>query len=122
MQNKKALVGVVSVLLIVLQSVPVYSMTLEYSTTAEALAEVGFYGPFGLVVEADRDSDEAADARAFASAYYDEIQFMGEVAISAWSEATIEPNEINLLTRINGYYEFDIGWALMEYFYQDHVF
>ena len=30
-----------------------------------------------------------------------------------------DKNEINLLNRINGSYEFDIGWDLMEYFYQD---
>lgn len=119
MQNKKAFFWVISVLLIVFASEPVRSVTLEYSTTAEALAEVGFYEIFGFVVDVDHDSDEAVNARAFASANYDKIQFMGEVAISAWAQATVEPNEINLLNRINGWYGFDIGWDFMEYFYQD---
>jgi hypothetical protein len=120
MRNKKTFYGLVSVLLIVFQSGPVCSMTLEYSTTAEALVEVGYYELFGLTVDGDRDSYNGANARAFASAdYLDEVQFMGEVEISALADASFEPNEVILSTRINGSYYLDIGWIFAEYFYQD---
>ncbi len=119
MQNKKEFLLVVSILLLSIPTCPVYALTIDYITTAEALAEVGFYGFFGLIAEADYDIKKADNAQAYASAYYDEIQFMGGVGVSALAEATVEPNEVILSTRINGSYEFDVGWELMEYFYQD---
>ena len=119
MRNKKAFLGLVSVFLIVFQSRPARSMTLEYSTTAEALAEVGWHDYFSYYSEGDHDSKIATNARSYATAFYDEILFMGEVGISALAEVSFEPNEVILSTRINGSYYFDIGWVLMDYFYQD---
>jgi hypothetical protein len=119
MRNKKAFFVVVSVLLIVIPSEHALSVTLEYSTTAEALAEVGWHDYFSYYSDGDHESKEATNARSYATAFYDEIQFMGEVGISASADASVEPNEINLSAGINGSYYFDIGWVLMDYFYQD---
>jgi hypothetical protein len=44
---------------------------------------------------------------------------MGNVGISALASASIEPNEVILATRVAGSYKFDVGWELMDYFYQD---
>ena len=117
MRNKKAFFVVVSVLLIVIPSEHALSVTLEYSTTAEALAEVGWHDYFSYYSDGDHESKEATNARSYATAFYDEIQFMGEVGISASADASVEPNEINLSAGINGSYYFDIGWVLLDYFY-----
>jgi hypothetical protein len=119
MQSKKAFFMAVFVLFGSVSPEPVRALTFDYLTTAEALAEVGWYDYFGLIVQADYDSDEASNARSYATAFYDEIQFMGEVGISALADASIEPNGVILSTRVAGSYEFDVGWVLMEYFYQD---
>ena len=118
MQSHKAFV-VVSVLLLGILPAPVCALTFDYLTTAEALVEVGFYGYFDFIVEGDYDSDGATNAQSYATAYYDEIQFMGNVGISSLADASIEPNEVILSTRVAGSYEFDVGWVFMEYFYQD---
>ena len=44
---------------------------------------------------------------------------MGHVGISALADASVEPNEVVLSAEVTGSYEFDIGWELMEYFFQD---
>lgn len=119
MQRNKAFLVVVSVLLI--SSLPEHACapTFDYFSTAEALAEVGWHDYFGLVVAYDYDTKEANNARSYATAYYDEIQFMGNVEISALADASVEPNQVVLSAEVVGSYEFDIGWELMEYFYQD---
>ena len=119
MQSSKAFIVVVSILLLSVLPQPVRALTFDYLTTAEALAEVGWYDYFGLAVAFDYDTKEATDARSYATAYYDEIQFMGNVGISALADASVEPNEVILSAELAGSYEFDIGWELMEYFYQD---
>ncbi len=119
MQSSKTLIVVVSILLLGVLSQTVFALTFDYLTTAEALAEVGWYDYFGLAIASDYKNKEAANARSYAAAYYDEIQFMGHVGISALAEASVEPNEVIVSTEVAGSYEFDIGWELMEYFYQD---
>ncbi|MHC4426410.1 MAG: hypothetical protein ACYSYV_09960 [Planctomycetota bacterium] len=119
MQTKKAFLMVVFVLLGSVLPGPVHALTFDYLTAAEALAEVGWYDYFGLIVDADYDYNEATNARSYATAFYDEILFMGEVGISALAGASIEPNDVILSTKVAGSYEFDVGWVLMEYFYQD---
>ena len=119
MQSSKAFILAVSILLLSVPAQPVRALTFDYSTMAQALAEVGWYDYFGLIADSDSQSKKAANARSYASAYYDKIQFMGHVGVSALAEASVEPNEVVLSAEIAGSYEFDIGWDLMEYFYQD---
>ena len=119
MQSGKAFIVAIPILLVSVLPQPVCALTFDYFTTAEALAEVGWYDYFGLVAAYDYDTKEANNARSYATAYYDEIQFMGNVGISALADASVEPNEVILSAEVTGSYEFDIGWELMEYFYQD---
>jgi len=119
MRSSKAFILAVSILLSSVLPQPVQAITFDYNTTAQALAEVGWYDYFGLIADSDYDAKEAHNARSYASAYYDEIQFMGHVGISALAEASVEPNEVVLSAEVAGSYEFDVGWELMEYFYQD---
>ncbi len=119
MQSSKASIVVVSILLLSVLSQPVCGLTFDYLTTANALAEVGWYDYLGLVAAYDDDTKEANNARSFATAFFDEIQYMGNVGISALAEVSVEPNEVVLSAEVTGSYEFDIGWELMEYFYQD---
>lgn len=119
MQSNKSFFVAIFVLLISVLSEPVCALILDYYCTAEALAEVGWYDYLGYCVDADYDSNEATNAQSYATAYYDKIQYMGNVGISALAKASIEPNEVILSTRVAGSYEFDVGWVLMEYFYQD---
>ncbi|MGB2862194.1 MAG: fibronectin type III domain-containing protein [Sedimentisphaerales bacterium] len=120
MQSSKAFIVLVSFMLLGVLHQPVFALTFDYLTTAKALAEVGWYDSYlGLVAAYDYDPKEANNARSYATAYYDEIQFMGNVGISALADASVEPNEVILSAEVTGSYEFDIGWELMEYFYQD---
>ena len=119
MQSSKTLIVVVSILLLNFLSQTVRALTFDYLTTVETLAEVGWYDYFGLAMASDYKNKEATNARSYAAAYYDEIQFMGHVGISALADASVEPNEVILSAEVAGSYEFDIGWELMEYFYQD---
>ena len=119
MRINKAFITAVSILLLSFLSQPIHALTFDYNTTAQALAEVGWYDYFGLIADSDYDAKEANNARSYATAYYDEIQFMGHVGISALAEASVEPNEAVLSAEVTGSYEFDVGWELMEYFYQD---
>ena len=119
MQSNKTFILAISVLLLSVLPQPVSALTFDYETTANALAEVGWYDYFGLIAAYDYDTKEANNARSYATAYYDEIQFMGHVGISALADASIKPNEVVLSAEVAGSYEFDIGWELMEYFYQD---
>lgn len=119
MQINKAFIVVLSIVLLSVLPQVVCALTFDYLTTAKALAEVGWYDYFGLLAASDYDTKEATNARSYATAYYDEILFMGDVGISALADATVEPNEVVLSAEVSGSYEFDVGWALMEYFYQD---
>ncbi|MHC4323465.1 MAG: hypothetical protein ACYSUX_04235 [Planctomycetota bacterium] len=119
MQVDNTFVIVVSILLLSVLPQPVGALTFDYQTTAQALAEVGWYDYLGLVWDSDYDTKEAENARSYATAYYDEIMFMGNVGASALTDASVEPNEVVLSAEVAGSYEFDIGWELMEYFFQD---
>lgn len=118
-RSSKVVIVLVSILLLSVLSQAVSALTFDYLTTAEALAEVGWYDYFGLIAAYDHDTKEATNARSYATAYYDEILFMGNVRISALADASVEPNQVILSAEVAGSYEFDIGWELMEYFYQD---
>jgi hypothetical protein len=96
-----------------------YALTAGYTTTAHALAEVGWHDYYGYYWDSDIDSAQGTNSQSYASAYYDKIQYMGNVGISALVSASIEPNEVILATRVAGSYKFDVGWELMDYFYQD---
>jgi hypothetical protein len=119
MRINKAFIVAVSILLLSFLSQPIRALTFDYNTTTQALAEVGWYDYFGLIADSDYDAKQANNARSYATAYYDEIQFMGYVGISALAEASVKPNEAVLSAEVTGSYEFDVGWELMEYFYQD---
>jgi len=80
---------------------------------------VGWHDYYGYYWDADFDFARDTNSQSYASAYYDKIQYMGNVGISALSSASIEPNEVILATRVAGSYKFDVGWELMDYFYQD---
>lgn len=95
------------------------AITFDYKTTAQALAEVGWHDYYGPYWDADFDSAEDTNDQSYASAYYDKIQYMGNVGISASAGASIEPNTVTLSTGLTGSYRFDVGWDLMDYFYQD---
>jgi len=118
MQSNKAFLVVVSVLLI--SSMPEHACapTFDYFSTAEALAEVGWHDYFGYYSDVAYDSNEAANAQSYTSAYYDRIQYAGEVGVSIRASAAIEPNEVFLSTTLAGSYKFDVGWDLLDYFRQ----
>jgi len=119
MQGGKTLIASTSILLLSVLSRPVGALTFDYYTTANALAEVGWNDYLGPVAAYDFDTKEANNAQSYAVAYFDEIQYMGNVGISALADAFVEPNEVVLFAEVTGSYEFDVGWELMEYFYQD---
>ncbi|MBN2592089.1 MAG: fibronectin type III domain-containing protein, partial [Sedimentisphaerales bacterium] len=120
MQSSKAFILIISVLLLGVLHQSVHAFTFDYYTTANALAEVGWYDSyFGLVAAYDYQTKETKNSRSYATAYFDEIQYMGNVGMSALAYASVEPNEVILSGEITGSYEFDVGWELMEYFYQD---
>jgi hypothetical protein len=98
---------------------PLYSLTADYATTAQALAEVGWHDYYGYYWDSDIDFAQDTNNQSHASAYYDRIQYMGNIGISALASASIEPNEVILATRVAGSYKFEVGWELMDYFYQD---
>jgi hypothetical protein len=122
MQISKAFIVRISILFLNFLSQPVFAITFNYHTTANAWAEVGWFDSyFGLVGAYDNDAKEANNARSYATAYFDEETILGGdyVGISALADASIKPNELVLSAEVTGSYEQDIGWYLMEYFYQD---
>lgn len=95
------------------------AITLDYSTSAKALAEVGWYDPwFGPIAEPVEDSDKAAGGRSYADAYWDEIQFAGRLGINIAASATAEPNLIVLTTDLSGSFRSEAGTPLFTHFYQ----
>lgn len=119
MQRCKRVLSVVFALILSGPSQPLCALTSDYTTTAHALAEVGWHDYYGCYWDSDIDSAQDRNNQSLASAYYDRIQYMGNVAISALASASIEPNELILAARVAGSYKFDVGWELMDYFYQD---
>ena len=95
------------------------AVTLNYTSTAQALAQVAWHDYYGYYLDGDFDSDQDINEPSYASAYYDRIQYAGEVGISASAGASIDPNKVTLSTSIDGSYYFDVGWDLLDYFYQD---
>jgi len=119
MQSNKAFIVVVSILLISFLPERACAATFDYFSTAEALAEIGWHDYSGYYSDFAYDSNEAANAQSYASAYYDRIQYTGEVGVSVRASAATEPNEVVLSTTLAGSYKFDIGWDLLDYFLQD---
>ena len=119
MRSSKAFIMAVSVLLLSVLYQPVRAFTFDYHTTASALAEVGWYDALGFIAAYDDDIQEADNARSYATAFFDKIQYLGNVGVTALVEASVEPNEVILSGETTGSYEFDVGWDLVEYFYQD---
>jgi hypothetical protein len=97
----------------------VRALTFNYLTEAHALAGVGWYDYFGYIEDGDIDSAADTNDQSYASAYYDKIQFMGHVGVTALADAASEPNKVTLSAKLTGTYEFDIGWVFMECFGQD---
>ena len=119
MQRCKTVLSVVFALILSGPTQSFCALTANYGTTAHALAEVGWHDYYGYYWDSDIDSAQETNNQSYASAYYDRIQYMGDVGISALASASIEPNEVILATRVAGSYKFDVGWDLMDYFYQD---
>ncbi|MBN1509366.1 MAG: hypothetical protein JW955_21145 [Sedimentisphaerales bacterium] len=95
------------------------AITLEYSTTAKALAEVGAINPYtgqpmALPVT---DSEAAANDRSYARADWEEIQYAGKFDITLATSAKTEPNLVMLTTDLYGSYR-DLWPDLFLYYYQ----
>lgn len=95
------------------------AITLEYSTTAKALAEVGAINPYtGRPMAIPVTSSKAAtNDRSYADAYWKEIQYAGKFDINIAASAKIDPNLITLTTDLSGSYR-DLMTDLFLYFYQ----
>ena len=119
MQRCKTVLSVVFALILSGPTQSFCALTANYGTTAHALAEVGWHDYYGYYWDSDIDSAQETNNQSYASAYYDRIQYMGDVGISALASASIEPNEVILATRVAGSYKFDVGWELMDYCCQD---
>lgn len=100
---------------------PLEALTLDYSTSASALAEAGWYDPWfdELVADPVEDSDKATNGRSYAEAYWDEIQYAGKLSVSMAASAKIEPNTVTLTTELSGSFRSDVGTQLLSYFYQE---
>jgi hypothetical protein len=96
------------------------AMTLEYSTTASALAEGGWIDPYfgDIIATPVADSREAAGGRSYADAYWDEIKYAGKLDINIAASATTDPNLIVLTTELSGSFRSEVGTPLFTYFYQ----
>lgn len=97
----------------------VRALTFDYDTEAHALVEVYWYDYFGPMWVTDIDAAADTNDQSYASAYFDEIQFVGHVGVTALADAASEPNRVTLSAKLTGTYELDIGWVFMEYFAQD---
>jgi hypothetical protein len=95
-------------------------MTLDYATTAKALAEGGwidqFFGEINALPVAD--SKETAGGRSYAEAYWDEIKYAGKLDINIAASAKADPNLIVLTTDLSGSFRSEAGTPLLTYFYQ----
>ncbi len=97
---------------------PVGALTFEYNTTAEALAEVGWHDYYGYYSDDDYDINESTNNQSYASAYWDKVQYAGEIGISTLASVSVDPNELILSTTFNGSYRFEAGSDLLDYFLQ----
>ncbi len=113
MQSSKAFIVVVSVLLLSVLSQPVFALTFDYNTKAQALVEIIWYGYLGEEAFYDYQTKEANNARSYAKAYYEEPVFSEDiVGTSALAEASVEPNELVLSAEVTGSYEFGMAWEV----------
>ena len=119
MRGFKILFAAVFILCLSIPPQSICAVTLNYTSTAQALAQVAWHDYYGYYLDGDFDSDQDINEPSYASAYYDRIQYAGEVGISASAGASIDPNKVTLSTSIDGSYYFDVGWDLLDYFYQD---
>ena len=122
MRSSKAFIVVVSVLLLSVLSQPVFALTFDYNTKAQALVEIVWYGYLGEEAFYDYQTKEANNARSYAKAYYEEPVFSEDiVGTSALAEASVEPNELVLSAEVTGSYEFGMAWEVefIKSFYQD---
>jgi hypothetical protein len=96
------------------------AMTLDYSTTARALAEAGWIDQYfgDLMAIPVEDSKEATGGRSYAEAYWDEVKYAGKLSIDIAASAKAEPNLITLTTDLSGSFRREAGTPLFTYFYQ----
>ncbi len=96
------------------------AMTLDYSTTAKALAEGGwidqYFGDINALPVVD--SKETAGGRSYADAYWHEFQYGGKLDINIAASAKTDPNLIVLTTDLSGSFREEAGTDLFTYFYQ----
>ena len=119
MQDCKTLLSILFALSLSVPLQTVDALTLDYATTAQALAEVGWHDYYGYYWDSEFDSAQDINDQSYASAFYDRIQYMGNVGISTLAATSTKPNEVIVSARVAGSYKFDVGWELMDYFYQD---
>jgi len=119
MRGFKILFAAVFILCLSIPPQSICAVTLNYTSTAQTLAQVAWHDYYGYYLDGDFDSDQDINEPSYASAYYDRIPYIGEVGISTLAGAVIDPNHVSLSTAIAGSYYFDVGWEFMDYFYQD---
>jgi len=119
MRGFKILFAAAFILCLSIPPQSICAVTLNYTSTAQALAQVAWHDYYGYYLDGDFDSDQDINEPSYASAYYDRIQYAGEVGISASAGTSIDPNKVTLSTSIDGSYYLDVGWDLLDYFYQD---
>jgi len=96
------------------------AITLDYATSAKALAEGGWIGPFGDVgAWPVMDSQELPDERSYADAYWHEFPYGGKLDINIAASAKTDPNLIVLTTDLGGSFREEVGTDLFTYFYQE---
>jgi hypothetical protein len=120
MSNRRWLSVLLSVLCSTVLVPSAGAITLEYSTTAKAVSEVGAINPYtgGLMALPVTSSKGAANDRSYADAYWKEIQYAGKLDINVAASAKTDPNQIVLTTDLSGSWREDAGTDLFLYFYQ----
>ena len=93
------------------------AMTLDYTTSATAWAEAGWYDLWfdEVVALPVEDSDEATGGRSYADAYWDERQYAGKLGVNIAASAKNEPNLVTLTTDLSG--SFRSGSYTLDYLY-----
>ena len=122
MQSSKAFIMVGCFLLLSIISQPVWALTFDYDTKAQAYVEAVVYGYLGEQIIPDYQPKEAHNARSYAEANFEEPTFEEDsVGVSALAEASVEPNEVVLSAEVTGSYEFGMAWDVefIKSFYQD---
>ncbi len=120
MSNRRWLVVLLPCVCSIVIAHPLAAMTLDYSTTAKALAEGGWIDQFfgDLMALPVKDSKEAAGGRSYAEAYWHEFQYAGKLDINIAASAKADPNLIVLTTDLSGSFRREAGTPLFTYFYQ----